>query len=140
MSITEEDIQTEAARIRNQEQYAKEYHQYDTPDALKNKFVPKTDEHYRSTALLTLQNIQARNAREARQDILMWDSRNENAARRYAAEQAAAAEAEAAEQAAAAKQAGKKGGYRKSRRSRTLKRVQKRKQTRRHRHRHRHRR
>ena len=136
MTITEEDIQTEAARIRNQEQYAFYYYQYDTPDALKNKFVPKTDEHYRSTALLTLQNRQAGNAREAQQDIAMWDSRNENAARRYAAEQAAAAKqaAAAAKQAAAVEY---KGGYRKSRRSRTLKRVHKRKQTRRHRHRHR---
>ena len=120
MAITEQDIQTEAVRIRNQEQYANDYHQYATPDAFKNKFVAKSDEHYRSTALQNLQRIQANNDHEVKQENAMWESRNAAAARRYAAEQA-----------------GKGGGYRKSRRSRTLKRVQKRKQTRRHRHRHR---
>ena len=120
MAITKDAIRIEADHIRNQEQYANDKYQYATPDAFKNKFVAKSDEHYRGIALQNLQRIQAKNDHEAEQDLTMWNSRNEAAARRYAAEQA-----------------GKGGGYRKSRRSRTLKRVQKRKQTRRHRHRHR---
>jgi hypothetical protein len=85
MAITEQDIQTEADRIRNQEQYANDKYQYATPDALKNKFVPKTPQHYRSIALQKLQGIQARNDLEAKQDIDMWNSRNAAAASRYAA-------------------------------------------------------
>lgn len=122
MAITKDAIRIEADHIRNQEQYANDKYQYATPDAFKNKFVAKSDEHYRGIALQNLQRIQAKNDHEAEQDLTMWNSRNEAAAHRYAAEHAGKS---------------KIGGYRKSRRSRTPKRVQKRKQTRRHRHRHR---
>jgi hypothetical protein len=71
-------------------------------------YVPAPYEDRREEAITSLRAKQARIGVEAQQDTDMWYSRF-----------------------------GLKGGYRKSRRSRTLKRVQKRKQTRRHRHRHR---
>ena len=76
-------------------------------------YIPASDEDRRKEAIEKLQAKQARIADEVQKENDMWNSRF-----------------------------GLKveGGYRKSRRSRTLKRVQKRKQTRRHRHRHRHRR
>jgi hypothetical protein len=135
-TFTEAQVIAEMNRIRDDEKSLNDRYQYNTPVAFKNIFKPKPDEIYRNAALQSLRAKQLRVQDEARHAVLddrMWHDRIAYHAKKYATEQAAAEQA-------AAEQAGKKGGYRKSRRSRTLKRVQKRKQTRRHRHRHRHRR
>jgi hypothetical protein len=112
-NFTEHDIQTEMKRIHQLRQddwdYKKQHLAGYQGMNVPTPYVPASDEVRREEAIEKLRANQARIAYEAKQDTDMWFSRFGL----------------------------REGGYRKSRRSRTLKRVQKRKQTRRHRHRHR---